>query len=112
MNFEISEEKVKQAIASLIKTYNPLYIYSFGSYAENRTGKDSDFDVLVIVDAYDDARWRVIAQGYEDLWGIHMPIDLIVYDKAWFESCKDNHQTFCHSILKKGRLMYARQNAS
>ena len=108
--FAVTEDKIKQTIQSLIQTYKPLYIYSFGSYAQNNLDKNSDFDVLVVVDEYDDARWKVTARGYAGFWDINMPIDLIVYDKAWFESSKNNDKTFCYSIIKKGRLMYARDN--
>jgi DNA polymerase sigma len=42
-------EEVKE---KLIKTYNPLEIYLFGSYAWGCPDEDSDLDLLIIIDHY------------------------------------------------------------
>jgi predicted nucleotidyltransferase len=107
--FAITEEKVEKVIQSLILTYNPIFIYSFGSYARGTTNEDSDFDVMVVIDEFDDKPWVVTSRAYEGLWGIKMPIDLTVYDKKKFEECKEDKATFCYSILKKGKLLYERK---
>ena len=108
--FKITEEKVQKVIQSLIKTYNPIYIYSFGSYARGTVHDDSDFDVMVVIDEFDDKPWTVTSRAYEGYRGVLMPVDLIVYDKKKYEACKNDTTTFCYSIVKKGKLMYERKN--
>jgi hypothetical protein len=107
--FTITPEKVDQTVHKLINTYNPIYIYTLGSYASGNYNKDSDFDVMAVVDRYDDKPWRVMARGYGQLHGIKMPIGLLVYDSEKFEECKKDPTSFCNTILKTGRLLYARK---
>ena len=86
--FKVTSEKVDQTVLRLIATYNPIYIYAFGSYASGKYDEDSDFDVMTVIDHYDDKPWKVVARGYGQLHGIEMPIDLLVYDSNKFEECK------------------------
>ena len=105
----VTQEKVNKVVASLIQTYNPLYIYSFGSYAQNAHTIESDFDVMAIIDEYDDRPWKVVARGYQGFYGILMPVDLLVYDYNNFEKCKQDSTSFCYKILKTGKLLYERK---
>ena len=107
--FEITPEKVSEVIKRLVALYNPLYIYVFGSYARGKHDIDSDLDVMVVIDEFHDDRWNVLSAGYNELYGIKVPVDLLVYDQAKFEECKDEATSFCHTILKTGKLFYERK---
>ncbi|MCX5924267.1 MAG: nucleotidyltransferase domain-containing protein [Candidatus Dependentiae bacterium] len=109
--YSVTDEKVEQAIKSLIDTYNPIFIYAFGSYARGTYDEGSDFDVMVVIDQYDDKPWKVMAHGRSQLADILMPIDLLVYDQDKFEACKNDITSFCHTILKKGKLLYERKSS-
>jgi len=109
--FKVTPEKVTQTVNQLVATYDPIYIYAFGSYASGKYDDDSDFDVMTVVDEYDDKPWKVIARGYGQLHGIKMPIDLLVYDNGKFEACKNDPTSFCHTILKTGKLLYERKKS-
>ena len=88
--FKVTPEKVANVITILAAFYNPLCIYVFGSYARGKHDRDSDLDVLVVVDKLDDTSWNVIAKGYGQLHDAMMPVDLLVYDKNSFDQCKLN----------------------
>ncbi|MFA5998659.1 MAG: nucleotidyltransferase domain-containing protein [Candidatus Babeliales bacterium] len=109
--FKVTPEKVAQVVHKLVATYNPISIYAFGSYASGKYDDESDFDVMTVIDEYDDKPWRVIARGYGELHGIQMPIDLLVYDLSKFEECKKDSTSFCHTILKTGKLLYERKKS-
>lgn len=109
--FRVTPDKVDQAVRSLIDTYDPIYIYSFGSYANGKYDEESDFDVMVVIDKYDDKPWKVVAHGRSKMADILMPIDLLVYDTSNFERCKNDLTSFCHTILKKGKLLYERKSS-
>jgi predicted nucleotidyltransferase len=95
----------------LIQTYNPLYIYAFGSYAKGFYGIDSDLDVMVVIDEYEGQRWQDAARGYQDLLDVLMSVDLILYNRAQFDECKKDSTSFCHKILKTGKLLYERKES-
>ncbi|OGB85887.1 hypothetical protein A3J41_00650 [candidate division TM6 bacterium RIFCSPHIGHO2_12_FULL_38_8] len=107
--FKVTDEKVKEAVQRLIETYKPLYIYTFGSYAKGQSDLESDFDVMVVIDQFDDTPWAVTSRGYLKLGSLLMPVDLLVYDKTKFEVCKNDKTTFCYKIVKTGRLLYERK---
>ena len=107
--FKVTPEKVVEVVHRLVATYNPIYIYAFGSYASGKHDSDSDFDVMAVIDNYDDKSWKVTVRGYGQLHGITMPIDLLVYDSSKFEECKKDSTSFCHTILKTGKLLYERK---
>jgi uncharacterized protein len=109
--FKVTPEKVALTVNKLIATYDPLYIYAFGSYAKGSYDTESDFDVMAIIDQYDDKPWKVIARGYGQLHGIRMPIDLLVYENSKFEECKKDSTSLCHTILKTGKLLYERKKS-
>ena len=109
--FKVTPEKVAQTVHQLIATYNPMYIYAFGSYANGTYDHESDFDVMTVIDTYDDKPWKVTARGYTELYGIKMPIDLLVYDQSKFEACKQDPTSLCHTILKTGKLLYERKKS-
>lgn len=109
--FLVTDEKVDQAVKSLVETYDPIYIYTFGSYAKGQIDEDSDFDVMAVVDEYDDKPWKMMARGHQGMRKILMPIDFLLYDRAKFESCKSDQTSFCHKILRTGRLLYERKKS-
>ncbi len=104
--FKITPEKVDQAINTLIKLYNPLKIYVFGSYAHGKQDYGSDVDLMIIVPEFTSHPWEMVSQGYGSLSSIHMPVDLILYDKARFDQYKEISTSFCSQIIKTGKLLY------
>lgn len=46
----INKETIEEVKNRLVKTYNPIAIYLFGSYAWGSPTEDSDLDLLVIIE--------------------------------------------------------------
>lgn len=104
--FKITPEKVAMAVKILIKLYNPLKIYVFGSYAQGKQDHGSDVDLMIILPEFTNPPWEMISQGYGSLSDVHMAVDLIVYDKARFDKFSTNPTSFCNQIIKTGKLLY------
>jgi predicted nucleotidyltransferase len=104
--FKITPEKVNLAIQILVKLYNPLKIYVFGSYAQNKQNHGSDVDFMIVIPEFTNHPWEMVSQGYGSLSDVHMAVDLVLYDKIQFDKHCANSTSFCTQILQTGKLLY------
>ena len=104
----IPNETISEAIQRLTITYNPLYIYLFGSYAWGIPHKDSDLDILVILDTSHEKLIKRSASGYQALFGLNIAKDIIVYTEEEFEKAAQNTSSLSYRIKKEGEKVYAR----
>jgi predicted nucleotidyltransferase len=107
----ISQQTIDTVRDTLVKEFNPLEIYLFGSYAWGHPTDESDLDLLVVVDqSYDNANWHnVLVNGYRALSGIRVSKDLLVCTKDEFEQgADDDVSRLNYKIKQQGRKLYAR----
>jgi len=91
----------------LIAVYRPLCIYLFGSHAWGTPRKDSDLDLMIIVDTSMEKDYKRPLAGITALQGILMPVDILVYTKDEFAQKASHLSTLCHRIQNEGRTLYA-----
>lgn len=106
MNTEINRNLINEVTRHLVKAYNPIAIYLFGSYVWGNPGKSSDIDFFIIVDKSEYDAAERIRIGLRELKHIHADIDILVYTRdeiaAW-----DNHpSTLVFKVLNKGLKLY------
>ena len=84
---------------------DPSMIILFGSYAYGTPHKDSDVDILVIMET---SRPRHKRPGpiNRALAGLLIPKDILVYTPAEIDDWKNVPQAFITQILKKGVVVY------
>jgi predicted nucleotidyltransferase len=104
----ISPDVIEEVKSRLIKAYDPLQIYLFGSYAWGIPNEDSDLDLLIVIDQSDEKRHRRGKPGFAALWGLCISKDLMVYTKAEFEKYSSDSTTLAYKVMHKGKLLYAR----
>jgi uncharacterized protein len=104
----ISEAVINEVKNRLVKAYDPLAIYLFGSYAWGHPTEDSDLDLLVVVKHSDEKSYKRPVLGYHVLFGLEIPKDIIVYTKEEFDAYSANVTTLCHKINAEGKLIYAK----
>lgn len=104
--FKITPEKVDLAVQALVKLYNPLKIYVFGSYASGKQDYGSDVDLMIVLSEFTNHPWEMVSEGYGSLSEVNMPVDLVLYDKARFDHHKQDPASFCTQIIKTGKLLY------
>lgn len=104
----INKEVIEDVKNRLVKAYNPLAIYLFGSYAWGNPTEDSDLDFLIIVDKSEEKSYDRPLAGYDALFGMNIAKDIIVYTKEEFEAASNNKTTLGFKIKKDGKLIYAR----
>lgn len=104
----INKKIIDEVKNRLIKTYDPIAIYLFGSYAWGKPTEDSDLDLLIVVDKSDEKSYKRTIPGYDALFGMGISKDIIVYTKEEFEERANNITTLGYKIKKDGELIYAR----
>jgi len=109
-NWHLVEEMTER-----LKELKPYKVILFGSYANGNPTKDSDLDVLVILDSND------FVKNFKEKIERKMPIskilleinyqiamDILVYSKAEFEFLKEKNNFFIKEIETSGKVLYER----
>jgi predicted nucleotidyltransferase len=108
MNKETSAIVEKIRIA-LEKEFDASEIYLFGSYVWGEPNKDSDLDILVLLNESDESRLKRAQRAYRSLRGLmrNIPTDIIVRTKKEIDSYKNDTNSIYYKILKNGKKLYA-----
>lgn len=104
----VTKELLEEVKNRLVKTYNPVAIYLFGSYAWGTPNEDSDLDLLIVVDKSQEKPFERPLPGYDALFGLGIAKDLVIYTSDEFTERSNNVTTLCYKIKKEGELLYAR----
>lgn len=104
----IAKKIIDTVIMRLVKTYQPIAIYLFGSYAWGTPDEDSDLDWIIVVDRSNQNVYKRPVAGYHALWGLGVPNDLFVYTKKEFEKEANDVTTLCHKVYQEGIRIYAK----
>lgn len=99
-NIRLLAEKIKQK-------FNPKKIILFGSYAIGNPKKESDIDLLVIMETvlkpYQQA--ALIRLALDDAFGVTHPMDIVVRTPLELEKRINEGDFFFKTILKTGVLL-------
>lgn len=93
-------EKVNK-YADLVKDILPVkMVILYGSYAKNTAGKNSDIDVAVVVDDFNESYLDTSAKLYKLVREVDIDIEPVLLDKQMDKS------GFLESIMKYGKVIY------
>ena len=108
----IIEEVEKEIVNRLSKVEKILKIILFGSYAYGTSGKNSDIDLLVVIDKDEYPKsFKEKSENYLEVSRAirsieeDVPIDLLVYTKPEFEKFVELDSLFSRKILSDGRVL-------
>ena len=82
--------------------YNPLSLYVFGSYAWGTPNKDSDLDLVVVVDHSDEKPYKRAIKGIRALRGMGIAKDILVYTKEEFNTLSKDVSSLLYKVEKEG----------
>ena len=103
----IAENIIEEVKERLVKTYHPIEIYLFGSYAWGSPDEESDLDILVIVEGSDEKRFKRSLPASLVLRDLMVPKDILVVTKSEFEKSSNDVATLFYKIKHKGKKIYA-----
>jgi predicted nucleotidyltransferase len=102
------DSRLADIVSRLVDTFHPERIYLFGSKARGEDGKDSDYDLMVLLN--DDAAAAKVRWGrkaYQALRGTGVAADVLVWSLRTFESRLHVSTSLPATIKKEGILLYA-----
>ena len=102
----ISQEQLDEIVRRLMSALAPQQIILFGSYATGVPGRDSDVDLMVLVDD-EIAAPEHYRRAYACLRGLNLPVELHVSSRSRFERYADVFGSLQYEIRRKGILLYA-----
>ena len=108
-----TQEKVDLAVKTAIEVARPSRVFVFGSWARGEAEWDSDLDLGVFIpDSAAEELGRIRKELRRRLDQIPMTIDLVLANESYAEELLDSVNSIFYSVLKRGRLVYEReQNA-
>jgi predicted nucleotidyltransferase len=93
----------------LVKTYDPVEIYLFGSHAWGTPNDESDIDLLVVVEKSDEPkRFKRSLIGYDALLDLRVANDVVIYTEAEFEDISKDLTSLACKVKRFGKRIYAR----
>ena len=96
-----------EIVNRLVPALRPQRIYLFGSQARGDADEGSDYDLLIVVERRDDEPVRMEVQARQALWGIGVPIDLVVMTAEYFDWMLEAAASLPATVVREGRLLYA-----
>jgi len=102
----ITDRKIKKITSMIVGKFKPEKIILFGSCANGRVKTDSDIDLLVIAEGDRISNRELAVKMHSSLWGMKVPVDIIVKSKSQFEKDKKCFWTISYSAAKEGRIIY------
>jgi uncharacterized protein len=103
----LSDPKLAELVRRLVEAVHPERIYLFGSRARGDATKDSDYDVLLLFSQGEDSLRGLQREAYHALWGLGMPVDIVVMTCAFFERRRRALASLPATVEREGKLVYA-----
>lgn len=105
----LTQELLQDVIQRLVKTFDPVEIYLFGSYAWGKPHEDSNINLLVLLDKSVFNPWEEQKAAHHALFNLDIPKDIRVRSKVDFDRQAQDVESFSHRIKEKGVRLYAKQ---
>ena len=102
---QVTESLLQEITQRLVEALHPQKVILFGSYAGGTPHKDSDIDLLVIMDTKESKIQRYV-HAYEVAHIDLLPMDMLVRTPAEVAERLAKGDTFMKEILEKGKVLY------
>ena len=97
-----------EVVSRLVKGLGAERIYLFGSQASRKAAPGSDYDLLVVVPRSKLPRHQRETFSYNLLWGLTIPVDVIVLTRAEFQRLAQVKTSLAATAKAKGILLYGK----
>jgi predicted nucleotidyltransferase len=95
-----------------LKALKPYKVILFGSYARGNPTKDSDLDVMVVLDSNEfaktfkeqNARYLLASNAVREI-NYQIPMDILVYSRAEYDYLNGQDTFFFKEIRETGKIL-------
>jgi len=105
----LTTKTIKNFALRVAKQFNPEKIILFGSYAYGKPSKDSDVDLLVVLDHQGSAIKK--ASDIRLALPADVPVDVIVRTPKRIQERLAINDYFMREIIERGKVLYAAGNS-
>jgi len=105
---KVNEDLINDIVERIVEAVNPEKIILFGSYAYGKPTKNSDLDILVIMNSKL-PRYKRSVPIFKALAGILIPKDIIAYTPQEVEEWDEVPQAFITTAVSKGKVIYEKK---
>jgi predicted nucleotidyltransferase len=104
---QVTDELLADITRRIVEKFDPYTVILFGSYAWGKPQKDSDIDLLVVMDS--DERPAKRGMLISPIARVpFVPMDLLVYTPQEIEDRLTIGDFFVREIMEKGKVLYKR----
>ena len=103
----ITEEKIRNILEAIVRTYHPDKVIIFGSWARGEMGERSDLDLMVISDR--EKHLPRYKRGLKTRLALPEPevaTDILFYTHEEVERWKEVRLSFVATVLREGKVVY------
>ena len=104
----ISQETIQEAVKRLVKAYDPLEIYLFGTYAWGNPNEDDDLNLLLVIESSDKKVYKRGDKAFDTLLSLDIPKNVLVFTKQEFDTLLQDVTSLTYEVKSRGKLLYAR----
>ena len=98
---------LEEIVRRLVATYRPQRVYLFGSRASGEASTDSDYDVLVVVEASEEPMHRRARAAHAAFEGIPAAVDVLVWTREEFDERLGVVTSLPATVVRYGKLLHA-----
>lgn len=106
MTQQFLDNILKETVQRILSVVQPRKVLLFGSASRGEMHKDSDIDILVVVQSGMHRR-KTAQKIYRNMIGLGFAVDIIVVTEDDVEEFKDNLGMVIRPALEEGEILYA-----
>jgi predicted nucleotidyltransferase len=102
------DPKLRRLVEQIVDRLDPVAVYLFGSRATGTARRDSDYDLLIVVDDDAPPERSSMRAAYRLIDTRQAPADLLVMRRSLFEHDRSEVGTVSHVVAREGRVLHER----
>jgi len=101
----VDEDVIQEVVRRIVDAVDPESIILFGSHGRGTPHRQSDLDLLVVMESRL-PRYKRAIPIYRALAGLLIPKDILVYTPDEIEAWSEVPEAFITTVVREGKCLY------